>query len=77
MLATILKTKTAMQASIRIMDAFVSMRHYIGNNEYRILNVESKVIEYDNRIGYKTFSINLISDKDEYETFLNKVNKLI
>ena len=32
MLATILKTKVAEEISIRIMDAFVAMRHYIGNN---------------------------------------------
>ena len=31
MLATILKTKIATQVSIRIMDAFVSMRHLISN----------------------------------------------
>ena len=32
MLATILRTKTAEKISIRIMDAFVAMRHYIGNS---------------------------------------------
>ena len=50
MLATILKSKIAIQISIRIMDAFVVMRHYIGNNEYRISNIESKIIEHDNEI---------------------------
>ena len=50
MLATILKSKVAIQVSIRIMDAFVAMRHYIGNNEYRLSNVESKVLEHDNDI---------------------------
>ncbi len=44
MLATILKTDVAEEMSIRIMDAFVSMRHYIGNTEYRLSNVESKII---------------------------------
>ena len=42
MLATILRTKVAEEISIKIMDAFVRMRHYIGNNEYRLSNVESK-----------------------------------
>ena len=32
MLATILRTDVAAVVSIRIMDAFVSMRHYISNN---------------------------------------------
>ena len=47
MLATILKTKVATQVSIAIMDAFVAMRHYIGNNEYRLSNVETKLLEHD------------------------------
>jgi 7-keto-8-aminopelargonate synthetase-like enzyme len=32
------------------MDAFVSMRHYINDNEYRLSNVETKVLEHDNSI---------------------------
>ena len=32
MLATIIKSKTAVQVSIAIMDAFVAMRKYISNN---------------------------------------------
>ena len=39
MLSIILKSKVAVQTSIKIMDAFVAMRHYIGNNEYRLLNI--------------------------------------
>ena len=36
MLATILKSKEAIKTSIRIMDTFVKMRHYINNNTKRI-----------------------------------------
>ena len=50
MLATIIRTKIAEDISIKIMDAFVKMRHYIGNNEYRLSNVETKLIEHDNNI---------------------------
>ena len=50
MLSTILKTKVATKTSIAIMDAFIAMRHYIGNNEYRLSNVETKVIEHDRDI---------------------------
>ena len=50
MLATILKSKIATQVSIQIMDAFVTMRHYIGNNEHRLSNIESKIIEHDSEI---------------------------
>ena len=50
MLATIIRTKIAEDISIKIMDAFVKMRHYIGNNEYRLSNVETKLIEHDKNI---------------------------
>ena len=50
MLATILKSKIAIKVSLIIMDAFVAMRHYIGNNEYRLLNIESKIVEHDSEI---------------------------
>ena len=36
MLATVLRTSVASQMSVAIMRAFVAMRHYIGNNEYRL-----------------------------------------
>ena len=50
MLSTILKSKVAVQTSIRIMDAFVEMRHYITNKEYRLLNIEAKIVEHDSEI---------------------------
>ena len=53
MLATILKTKIAIQVSIDIMDAFVMMRKYISTNNYdnRLSNVETKLIEHDNKLN--------------------------
>lgn len=50
MLATVLHTKVATEISIKIMDAFVSMKHYISTSEYRLFNIESKVVEHDNSI---------------------------
>lgn len=50
MLASVLKTEVASKTSINIMRAFVAMRHYIGNNEYRLSNVETKIIKHDNDI---------------------------
>ncbi len=47
MLATVLRTDIASSISINIMRAFVAMRHYISNNEYRISNIETKIIEHD------------------------------
>ena len=58
MLATIIRTEVAEKVSIRIMDAFVAMRHYIGNNENRLSNVESKVLEHDNEIRILQESFN-------------------
>ena len=50
MLATILKTEVASKMSVAIMKAFVAMRHYIGTNEYRLSNIENKIVEHDNNI---------------------------
>ena len=43
MLATILKSEISTQVSIKIMDAFISMRHYIGNSEYRLNLLLNKI----------------------------------
>ncbi len=54
MLATVLKSKEAVQVSIRIMDTFVKMRHYINFNKeylpYRFLLLEDKVDQNTKRI---------------------------
>ena len=54
MLATVLKSKTAIEVSIRIMDSFVKMRHYINYNKNalprRFLLLEDKVDENTKRI---------------------------
>jgi len=54
MLATILKSKTATEVSIRIMDTFVKMRHYINYNKNilprKFLLLEDKVDQNTKRI---------------------------
>jgi hypothetical protein len=54
MLATILKSDVAIDVSIRIMDTFVKMRHYINYNQVllpnRILLLENKVDDNTKRI---------------------------
>ena len=50
MLATILHTPVATRVSIDIMDAFVSMRHFIGNNLLVQNNINNMVIKHDNDI---------------------------
>ena len=63
MLATILKTPIATEISIKIMDAFVAMRHYIGNNEYRLSNMETKLIEHDLEIKLLEETFNKFEEK--------------
>lgn len=45
MLSTVLRSKTAVETSIKIMDAFVSMRYFIGSNAKVFERLES--IEYE------------------------------
>ena len=50
MLATILKTKVATEVSIRIMDAFVSMRHYMSSNLLEQKYINNMVMEHEYEI---------------------------
>ena len=63
MLSSVLKTKIAAEVSVRIMRAFVKMRHYINNNENRLSNVETKVIEHDKNIRLLQESFDKLSEK--------------
>lgn len=55
MLSTILKSKIATEISIKIMDAFVLMRHLIADNKdvNKLLNnINNKLIEHDEKLNY-------------------------
>ena len=65
MLSGVLRSKIAIEISIKIINAFVSMRHYIGTNEYRLSNVETKVIDYGNRINVLEESFNKLEEARE------------
>ena len=67
MLATILRTEVAEKVSIRIMDAFVAMRHYIGNNL-----LEQKLI--NNQVIRNTEDIKLL--KQIFDKFEEKDNEI-
>ena len=60
MLATILKSKVATEVSIRIMDTFVKMRHYINYNNYLLPN---KVLLLENKVDDNTKRIDELFDK--------------
>ena len=86
MLATILHTKVATQVSIRIMDAFVEMRHYLNENKdiYKsINNINNKLIEHDEKFEliFSSFKENnnylfLNGEKyDAYSLMIDILNK--
>ena len=55
MLATIIHTKVATVISIKIMDTFVAMRHYLLQNKdiYKSLNyMNNKIIQHDDKLDY-------------------------
>ena len=63
MLASVLHSKVAAQMSINIMRAFVAMRHLIVKSEYRLSNIESKVLEHDTKINLLQESFNKFEEK--------------
>ena len=55
MLASLLKTEVAEEISVRIMDAFVAMRHFIVENKdvYKSINIiNNRLLEHDEKINY-------------------------
>ena len=60
MLATILKSKVATEISIRIMDTFVKMRHYINFNRNLLPN---RVLLLEERVDNNTKRIDELFDK--------------
>ena len=46
-----------------IINAFVYMRHYIGTSEYRLSNVETKIIEHDKNIKLLQESFSKLGEK--------------
>ncbi len=63
MLATILKSKVAMETTIRIMDAFVEMKKIFLNDNLRLSNVEAKILEHDKNIKLLQESFDKLSGK--------------
>ncbi len=91
MLATILKSKVAIQVSINIMDAFVEMRKYISNNLIEQKYINDLVIKDSKRIdvlketfnGFKERTNHIFFEGQIYDAYsllidiLKKANKEI
>ena len=61
MLASVLRSETAIRVSLQIMDAFVEMRHYLMGNGgliRRLSNVEATVLDQNNRISEQDKKLN-------------------
>ena len=77
MLATVLRTSVAEEMSIKIMDAFVSMRHYLNENKdiYKSLNsINNKLVEYDEKFdlifsSFKDKSNYLFLNGEKYDSY--------
>ena len=63
MLATILRTDVAEEVSIRIMDAFVTMRKYISSNLIEQKYINNLVLEDHNRINMLENSFQKLDEK--------------
>ena len=74
MLASVLKTEIASKVSINIMRAFVTMRHYIGNTEYRLSNLETKMIDCDNNVKQLQIAFDKFKEKDEIYLNTNELD---
>ena len=79
MLATVLRTNVAEEMSIKIMDAFVKMRHYLLNtiseNKYindMLLKHDKEILEHDSSIKLLQESLDkLEKDKEVNEVYFN------
>ena len=63
MLATVLRTTVAEEVSIKIMDAFVAMRKYIGSSLLEKQEMSCMLIRHDNRITLLEESFSKFAEK--------------
>ena len=70
MLSTILKTDIATQTSIKIMDTFVKMRHYINYNKEFLPN---RFLLLEEKVDNNTKRINELFDKE----YLNRILEML
>ena len=73
MLATVLKTSVAEEVSIAIMDAFVSMRHYISDNLLEQNRINNMVLKHDNEIKLLQDTFKQFKPKNNHMFFEDQV----
>ena len=76
MLATILKTPIAIQISIKIMDTFVKLRHYLSTNILNVEYINERLVKQDNKIDEIIYNINENKEKiNKLQKVFDKLNK--
>ena len=76
MLATVLRTEVAEEISIKIMDAFVTLRHYISDNLIEQKYINNLVLENHNLINRNSKDIKLLQEtfeKFEEKKIINEI----
>lgn len=73
MLATILKSEKAIEVSIRIMDAFVKMRHHISNSLLSSDVVEHKLLNLDKRVDIIEETLSGFKEKNNHLFFEGQI----
>ena len=74
MLASVLRTKVADEISVKIMDAFVKMRHYLIKDNLRLNYIENKVLEHEDKLSllfnqFKTKNNHLFFEGQIYDAY--------
>ena len=75
MLSAILRSDIAVKTSIAIMNAFISLRHYLADNAVvfqRLDRIEIKQLETDEKIK-KAFEISLNEDEKMLQSLLSRI----
>lgn len=76
MLATVLRTKVAEEVSLRIMDAFVAMRHYISTNLLESKYINDMLLKHDKEISENNTKIELLQESFNKLSEKRKVNEI-
>ena len=76
MLATILKSKVAIEVSINIMDAFVAMRYYISDNLIEQKFINDLALEDHKKISQNSKDIKLLQESFKQFEEKRKVNEI-
>ena len=76
MLSSVLHSDIAIEVSVKIIRAFVNMRHFINNNLINYKNIHDMLISHDNKINYIDNELKLLEEafnKFEEKEMKNKL----